>query len=486
MIQHVIRLEESKADEANLIAFAGPDLAARFLNMRQRLRVPEKDMYYWIKRRTPEELEQYLNKISSMLTRRQQDIDAQSGAELIYQDATWRVYHITTHAAAVKYGKNTRWCISGSKVWSNGENSEKYFNNYRNQGVEFYFYIHSNGDKFAVAIKQNNTQIFDALDRTVEFIPDAPDIEGLPHLDREITKADLKIDGSSVLITSAELALTNTNKRAAAAILEDNGIDTVIIHGGVKTIHRAIRPLIPSSVKFVIIEEGVEEIGVSAFAACENIVSIRLPESITAIGKEAFVKCTQLVHVRVPDSVATLGEHAFANCSALTSVDMGKNISVIPPSCFANCVNLKTVDIAGNIQVIDRWAFAMCRTLAEIELPKSLTEIGIAAFMSTGLTRVDLPLNITAVERSTFADCVNLQTVTMADKVRSINTRAFSHCTALKTVVLPKALQRIEESAFSGCVSLQDIAIPPVTVVADTAFNNTPVGSDDTITRAVV
>lgn len=62
-----------------------------------------------------------------------------NGAELIYEDNLWKVYRITTYEAAQYYGKNTKWCITGT--YNRGED---YFNDYINtEGLDggYYFYI---------------------------------------------------------------------------------------------------------------------------------------------------------------------------------------------------------------------------------------------------------------------------------------------------------------------------------------------------------
>ena len=45
-------LMESKADTQNLINFAGVELASRFFSVKNKLKAPENDLYYWIKNKT--------------------------------------------------------------------------------------------------------------------------------------------------------------------------------------------------------------------------------------------------------------------------------------------------------------------------------------------------------------------------------------------------------------------------------------------------
>jgi hypothetical protein len=47
-------LNEAKADTERLVTFAGQELADRFQAIKNKLKSPENDLYYWIKNKTPE------------------------------------------------------------------------------------------------------------------------------------------------------------------------------------------------------------------------------------------------------------------------------------------------------------------------------------------------------------------------------------------------------------------------------------------------
>ncbi len=103
-------LMESKADEKRLIDFAGEDLARRFLKLRNLLKSPENDLYYWIKNKSVEDLQQRiigLETTPSNTQKKKQDKEA--GAELVLETEHWKVYYITTFEASQKYGRDTKW-----------------------------------------------------------------------------------------------------------------------------------------------------------------------------------------------------------------------------------------------------------------------------------------------------------------------------------------------------------------------------------------
>ena len=150
-------LIEAKADTQKLIDFAGEELAYRFLAIKNKLQPPRNDLYYWIKNHTPERLRKAVEYAEAIKSNRQKIRDASSGAELICETDNWKVYHITTFEASQKYGRDSQWCITGV-----GDYGDRYWKQYTEQGVKFYFLI-TKGDydprgydsKFAIAVYPN-------------------------------------------------------------------------------------------------------------------------------------------------------------------------------------------------------------------------------------------------------------------------------------------------------------------------------------------
>ena len=137
LYEELSELNEGKADTQRLVAFAGEDLANRFLSIKNKLKSPENDLYYWIKNKTPEELEQFIIEVENTKSRTQLKKDiADEGAELVAENKFWRVYYITTFKAAQKYGRDTKWCITGVNNYG-----DKYWKYYTRRGIEFYFLI---------------------------------------------------------------------------------------------------------------------------------------------------------------------------------------------------------------------------------------------------------------------------------------------------------------------------------------------------------
>ena len=142
------------------------------------LKPPLNDYYYWIKK---DDWDAFTAQMFHLNIDKENKQKAKDGAQLIYNKDGWQVYKITNYQASAKYGKGTRWCISGSKRWSNDGSGEKYWNEYSEAGVVFYFFINGNR-KYALAIYPDNTtyEIFDDGDNSLGYIPNAPIIEEIP------------------------------------------------------------------------------------------------------------------------------------------------------------------------------------------------------------------------------------------------------------------------------------------------------------------
>ena len=101
-----------------------------------------------------------------------------------------------------------------------------------------------------------------------------------------------------------------------------------------------------SSVKKVVIEEGVTNIGNWAFSECSSLTSITIPDSVTNIGAAAFDSCGSLTSITIPGSVTSIGTVAFYNCSGLTSITIPDSVTNIGAAAFDSCTSLKTISLS--------------------------------------------------------------------------------------------------------------------------------------------
>ena len=79
-------------------------------------------------------------------------------------------------------------------------------------------------------------------------------------------------------------------------------------------------------VKTVVIESGVTNIGMGAFANMVNLSSITIPDTVTAISANTFYNCSSLRTVVIPASVTAIGKNAFQNAGL-------SSITIMNPNC---------------------------------------------------------------------------------------------------------------------------------------------------------
>lgn len=89
-----------------------------------------------------------------------------------------------------------------------------------------------------------------------------------------------------------------------------------------------------SALETVILPDGLEEIGMSAFAFCDQLQFVNLPDSLIKIDNSAFWSCKKLTEIRIPESVEYIGESAFEKCEALLDIYAPDYVEEVEPFAF--------------------------------------------------------------------------------------------------------------------------------------------------------
>lgn len=177
-------------------------------------------------------------------------------------------------------------------------------------------------------------------------------------------------------------------------------------------------------------------------------------QPVTGIGYSAFAHCDNLLSVTIPDSVRSINESAFNDCSNLECINFS-NVLVIGKGAFQNCVSLKKIDLPKSLISIKDFAFYGCKNLENITIPESVENLGEHAFAACyNLTSITLPNNIISISRSVFASCDKLEKVEIPSSVKSIEAYAFESCDRITDITIPKSVLSIGNGAFEGCDNL--------------------------------
>lgn len=246
-----------------------------------------------------------------------------------------------------------------------------------------------------------------------------------------------------------------------------------------------------SSIKNVVINEGITTIVPHAFKGCYNLTSVTIPNSVTAISNFAFYECTKLTSITIPDGVRQIGEYAFYYCTKLTSITIPNSVVWIDRDAFAKCTSLTEVNYLGtlgewyDIDVADgngklfdanitsfpsenfTWEFdeetATLTLTGTGEIPDYYYEddwggyyCGIRPWediIGNDVKHIVINEGITYIGAYAFAYSDSLETVTMSS-VATIAYDAFYECVNLKTLTTSNSLKVIGDDAFYKCDKL--------------------------------
>ena len=223
----------------------------------------------------------------------------------------------------------------------------------------------------------------------------------------------------------------------------------------------------------------VTAIGNRAFKGNLRLAAVTIPDTVTEIEEDAFRGCTGLTDVELPKNLKTLGKDAFNGCTGLTSVLIPKTVENTRSyydgiySPFRGCNNLQEVKFEDGMTRISNSILCFCAAKLNIVIPDSVTEIGEAAFLNSGIVAVTIPDAVTEIEEDAFRGCTGLTSIRLPESVVNIGTKIFANCTSLTDVTLPSTWESIPASTFAGCTALEKLVLPEsVKNIRDSAFKN--------------
>lgn len=182
-----------------------------------------------------------------------------------------------------------------------------------------------------------------------------------------------------------------------------------------------------SSIKTLVIQDGVTYLGNYAFFDCTALTQVQIASSVTELGNEIFTNCTSLRKVTLPDSIAKIGSSVFSGCTALEDVTWSANLSAIPSRTFEDC-----------------------KLLSQFTIPSAVTEIGYGVFMNSGLKELTIDEGLTTITEGAFAECGNLRQIMLPKTVTYFGRSVFSGCNELMNVVFLGDAPQFALNSFFG------------------------------------
>lgn len=216
---------------------------------------------------------------------------------------------------------------------------------------------------------------------------------------------------------------------------------------------------IPQTDERLVIPSNIKSIGVNAFARCTSVKSIILSDGVENVAERAFLGMESLKEIFIGKSVKELApEFALWSIGPLTiTVDedntsysvennvlfnKDKTTLVWFPDCL---IKEKSYSIPFGVKEITESAFRNC-LLDEIEIPDTVEKIGDKAFYGIfGIEKISIPNSVTFIGKDAFASCGNLTSISIGKGVTSLSDRIFYDGYSLEAVRLPDNIESIGE-----------------------------------------
>lgn len=244
---------------------------------------------------------------------------------------------------------------------------------------------------------------------------------------------------------------------------DKSSIKSIVIGEGVTSISRNAFRDCPNLTS-VIMPSSVKTIEYCAFRGCTLLASVVIPPAVTEIGESAFESCTRLEHLTISDGLVTIGQKAFYGCSSLTELKIPDSIESIGLSAFGNCTKLRKISFPEKYVSIGRRIFE--KTAWYDEQPYGCVYLGPVLYAYKGQYAIPMDREEDVVVKSGTKEILDsvfwgarIHSITFPESVEKIGDSSFYGCSMLTSVTIPEGVISIGDRAFDECESLTDVTI---------------------------
>lgn len=153
----------------------------------------------------------------------------------------------------------------------------------------------------------------------------------------------------------------------------------------------------------VTIPDGVERIRKQAFFG-SKISKVVFPDSLVRLQNEAFYGCENLKEIDFGNGIEQIGgaenKHIFSGCP-VEKLIFQPQVKEIGISAFYSCGELKEIIFEEGLKYIREGAFKNCPKLTEVNLPESIKNVGLDAFVcEIAREKIqDININLTTIPK---------------------------------------------------------------------------------------
>ena len=251
--------------------------------------------------------------------------------------------------------------------------------------------------------------------------------------------------------------------------------------------------------------EGLKSIGENAFEACTNMgANLYLPSTLESIGSNAFKGDYNIQYIVLESPIAPmLGENVFAGCDYLYDIDLyahGTRQEMQQWQAYVDALGLpcrvwRAQDPTAQSpekgayqyenRVLTEYTGTKTRIHPHLTVSKEpvvglgdgvfkdsqtieyfsvahndeFTTIGAESFMNSSLREVDLFDSVTTIGARAFANCAQLETLTLPDSLTTIGEGALDGLTGLKKLVIKCDPALIPAGAFANMPNLSEVTV---------------------------
>ena len=251
--------------------------------------------------------------------------------------------------------------------------------------------------------------------------------------------------------------------------------------------------------------EGLKSIGENAFEACTNMgANLYLPSTLESIGSNAFKGDYNIQYIVLESPTAPmLGENVFAGCDYLYDIDLyahGTRQEMQQWQAYVDALELpcrvwRAQDPTAQSpekgayqyenRVLTEYTGTKTRIHPHLTVSKEpvvglgdgvfkdsqtieyfsvahndeFTTIGAESFMNSSLREVDLFDSVTTIGARAFANCAQLETLTLPDSLTTIGEGALDGLTGLKKLVIKCDPALIPAGAFANMPNLSEVTV---------------------------